>query len=80
MMTKQEKQLLLQDLCSSMYKPYTDILYSGFGKVVDFLIAHHFDYRGLIPIGLALEAKEGMYQNIMSWEYYPKEFLLTKNM
>lgn len=25
------------------------------------LNAHHFDYRGLIPIGLALEAKEGMY-------------------
>jgi hypothetical protein len=48
MMTEQEKQLLLQDLCS-MYKPYTDILYSDFGKVVDFPIAHHFDYRGLIP-------------------------------
>jgi hypothetical protein len=27
----------------------------------DYLIAHHFDYRGLIPKGLALEAPEGMY-------------------
>lgn len=29
----------------------------------DFMNAHHFDYRGLIPMGLALEALEGMYKN-----------------
>lgn len=29
----------------------------------DYLNAHHFDYRGLIPMGLALEALEGMYKN-----------------
>lgn len=29
--------------------------------VVDWLNAHHFDYRGLIEKGLALEAPEGMY-------------------
>lgn len=28
----------------------------------DYLIAHHFDYRGLIPKGLALEAPEDMYK------------------
>ena len=28
---------------------------------IDWLNAHHFDYRGLIPMGLALAAKEGMY-------------------
>ena len=28
---------------------------------VDFLNKHHFDYRGLIEKGLALEAPEGMY-------------------
>lgn len=27
----------------------------------DFLISHHFDYRGLIEKGLVLEAPEGMY-------------------
>lgn len=29
--------------------------------VIDWLNAHHFDYRGLIEKGLALEALEGMY-------------------
>lgn len=28
----------------------------------DWLNAHHFDYRGLIEKGLALKAKEGMYE------------------
>ena len=30
--------------------------------LVDFLNSHHFDYRGLIDKGLALEAPEGMYK------------------
>lgn len=29
---------------------------------IDWLLKHHFDYRGLIPMGLALEAKGGMYK------------------
>ena len=29
---------------------------------IDWLNTHHFDYRGLIEKGLALEAPEGMYQ------------------
>lgn len=28
----------------------------------DYLNAHHFDYRGLIPMGIALEAPENMYK------------------
>ena len=30
--------------------------------VTDWLNGHHFDYRGLIEKGLALEAPEGMYK------------------
>ena len=32
--------------------------------LVDWYNEHHFDYRGLIPMGLALEAPEGMYYGI----------------
>ena len=35
---------------------------SGAIDIIDYLISHHFDYRGLIPMGLALEAPEGMYK------------------
>ena len=31
-------------------------------EIVDYLNAHHFDYRGLIEKGLAIEAPEGMYK------------------
>lgn len=30
-------------------------------RYIDWLNAHHFDYRGLIEKGLAIEAPEGMY-------------------
>ena len=33
-------------------------------KVLNWLNAHHFDYRGLIEMGLALEATENMYKNL----------------
>jgi len=32
-----------------------------YAKTVDWLNKHHFDYRGLIPMGLAIEAPEGIY-------------------
>lgn len=31
-------------------------------ELIDWLNAHHFDYRGLIERGLALEALDGMYE------------------
>jgi hypothetical protein len=33
-----------------------------FSHAIDWLNKNGFDYRGLIPMGLALEAKEGMYK------------------
>ena len=51
---------------SSMMEDEEDELNSArmgnYGEDADWLNAHHFDYRGLIPIGLALEATEGMYK------------------
>jgi len=31
---------------------------------VDWLLSHHFDFRGLIEKGLALEAPDGMYKTV----------------
>ena len=44
-------------LNQSRYGTYFNYDYSA----IEFLNAHHFDYRGLIEKGLALEAPEGMY-------------------
>ena len=48
---------------------YEDLIYCDgytkfdtYDKVVDWLNSNHFDYRGLIPMGLALEAPDGMYK------------------
>ena len=38
---------------------YSD--HEDYVNIIDWLNSHHFDYRGLIEEGLALEAKEGMY-------------------
>lgn len=37
------------------------LIIGNLDKATDWLNAHHFDYRGLIDRGLALEAKDGMY-------------------
>ena len=52
-------------------KEYKDLLYCvkyavdtvyAVNMLTDWLNAHHFDWRGLINKGLALEAPEGMYK------------------
>lgn len=37
--------------------------YNNDYETYDWLNSHHFDYRGLIEKGLAIEAPEGMYQD-----------------
>ena len=46
----------------SAYPTEHKLLYEfDISSYIDWLNTHHFDYRGLIPMGLALEASEGMY-------------------
>ena len=52
----------IQESLSSSNRNESEILeYIASSAIVDWLNAHHFDYRGLIEKGLALEAPEGMY-------------------
>jgi hypothetical protein len=37
-------------------------IYHCYPKTTDFYNKHHLDYRGLIPMGLALDAPDGMYK------------------
>lgn len=46
---------------NKLFLPYP-IWEDNLNKVYDWLNAHHFDYRGLIEKGLALEAQEDMYK------------------
>jgi len=65
-----------------MERYYTKIISFDAAKVIRVFIdgwlnKKMFDYRGLIPMGLALEAKEGMYDWVdfkdAGWKYYPKD-------
>lgn len=64
-MTKNEKKEfdklmnLVEERCINAYGKGGYTL--AFTDLNDWLNAHHFDYRGLIEKGLALEAPEGMY-------------------
>lgn len=51
-MTEEEKEEYLN----------LDPLTNGWFVVADWCNFHHFDYRGLIKKGLAIEASEGMYK------------------
>lgn len=40
-----------------------ELLEKRIAELYDWFCKKHLDYRGLIPMGLALEAPEGMYSN-----------------
>ena len=58
-MTKEE----VFEYLSACSKDNRDTLIAPKCFGLDYLLSHHLDVRGLIPMGLALEAKEGMYKN-----------------
>ena len=44
------------------YFAYAKPIIEIYQESIDWLNSHHFDYRGLIPMGLALEAPKDMYK------------------
>ena len=38
------------------------VSYEFMNKIIQYLLKNHFDFMGLIPKGLAIEAPEGMYK------------------
>ena len=70
----EEERIELKKLCEKDLSEFAGFIQEGHGlardglymfdklRQLDFLNSHGFDYRGLIPMGLALEAKKGMYK------------------
>lgn len=59
-MTEDEKELMKGSVICFNELEGNSTLFDEIG--LDWLLAHHFDFRGLIEKGLALEAPEGMYK------------------
>lgn len=57
-MTEEEKETY------QMFFNEDGLLNTSVDTYIDWLLEEHFDFRGLIPMGLALEAPDGMYNNI----------------
>lgn len=58
----EDEQRTLDSMCNGVEMVSRLSGLKMFDKAFDWLDKKGFDYRGLIPIGLALEAPEGMYK------------------
>ena len=54
-MTKEQK-VIYGDLCYSIIQSLANNMQSELNELINWLNAHHFDYRGLIEKGLAIDA------------------------
>ena len=50
------------DICEMEHEEILETTALCFSRATDWLDKNKFDYRGLIPMGLALEAPEDMYK------------------
>ena len=57
----EEQRFEYHNNCDVGLTEWGNELYYDCAESFDWLNAHHFDYRGLIEKGLAIEAPEGMY-------------------
>ena len=55
-MTEEEKETY------EMFFNEDGLLNTSVDTYLEWVLENHFDYRGLIPMGLAVEAPEGMYK------------------
>lgn len=66
-MTKEEKEEIRQQFCYEWEESVIELMYYSI-KIedtdcfIDWFLKHHFDFRGLIEKGLALEAPDNMYK------------------
>ena len=66
-MTEEEKKEIRQRFCYEWEESIVELMYYSIeigdaDCLIDWFLEHHFDYRGLIEKGLALEAPEDMYK------------------
>ena len=66
-MTEEEKEEFRQRFCYEWEESVVELMHYSIeigdaDCLIDWLNAHHFDYRGLIEKGLALEAPADMYK------------------